>query len=180
MDKNAPPRAFNTFNPAGHVVVAMPSAESADQVVQDLRRAGFADGDLVNYTPEEMQQLAQREVDEATLAARIGQEYNLAKARLELAAKGHSFIVIPAKGDDQLQAVADAARRHGAVRAQRYGTFIIEELVEVGEGLTQVGESPDRGLDAQTRSGEEPEAGEDAPSPSRPPQSPSGQPQGRR
>jgi GDP-D-mannose dehydratase len=51
--------------------------------------------------------------------------------------------------------LAEAARRHGAVRAQRYGTFIIEELIEVGEGLTQVSESPDRGLDPQTLSGHE-------------------------
>ena len=158
MDKHAPPRAFNTFNPAGHVVVAMPSSEAVDQVVQDLRRAGFSDGDVTVFTAEEMQQLAQREVDEATLAARIGQEYNLAKARLELASKGHSFLVIPAKDDDRVQAVAESARRHGAVRAQRYGTFIIEELVDVGENLSQVGESPDRGLDSQTRSGEEPDA----------------------
>lgn len=156
MDKSSPPKAFNTFNPAHHVVVAMPSQDAVNAAVQDLRRAGFSDGDLVVYTPEEMQQLAEREVQEATLASRIGQEYNLAKARLELAASGHSFLVVPARDDHTVQAVAEAARQHGAVRAQRYGTFIIEELVDVGDGLAQVGESPDRGLDAQTTSGREP------------------------
>ena len=155
MDKAQPPRSFNTFSPSGHVVVAMPSQEALDQAVQDLRRAGIADGDLSVYEAEEMRALADKEVREATLAARIGQEYNLAKARLELAAAGHPFLVVPASDDATVQAVAEAARRHGAVRAQRYGTFIIEELVDVGEGMTQVGESPDRGLDAQTASGQE-------------------------
>jgi hypothetical protein len=157
MDKARPPRAFNTFSPSGHVVVALPSQEAVDAAVQDLRRAGFSDADLVVYSADEMRALAEREVQEATLAARIGQEYNLARARLELATSGHPFLVVPARDDHIVQAVADAARRHGAVRAQRYGTFIIEELVEVGEGMTQVGESPDRGLDAQTVTGREKE-----------------------
>ena len=155
MDKSSPPRAFNTFSPFGHVVVALPSQEALDAAVQDLRQAGFADAGLVAYSAEEMQELAEREVHEATLAARIGQEYNLARSRLELAATGHPFLVVPARNDRTVQAVAEAARRHGAVRAQRYGTFIIEELIEVGEGLTQVSESPDRGLDPQTLSGHE-------------------------
>jgi hypothetical protein len=155
MDKTSPPRAFNTFSPSGHVVVALPSMAAADAAVQDLRRGGFADADLVVYSADEMRALAEREVQEATLAARIGQEYNLAKARLELAASGHPFLVVPARNDHTVQAVAEAARRHGAVRAQRYGTFIIEELIDVGEGIAQVGESPDRGLDAQTVSGRE-------------------------
>jgi hypothetical protein len=163
MDKSSPPRAFNTFSPSGHVVVALPSQEAVDAVVDDLRHDGLSDADLVVYSADEMRALAEREVQEATLAARIGQEYNLAKARLELAASGHPFLVVPARDDRTVQAVADAARRHGAVRAQRYGTFIIEELVDVGEGMTQVGESPDRGLDAQTVTGREKEGRQDTP-----------------
>jgi hypothetical protein len=155
MDKSSPPRAFNTFSPSGHVVVALPTQQDLDGIVQDLRQAGFAAADLVSYSADEMCELAEREVHDATLAARIGQEYNLARSRLELAATGHPFLVVPARNDHTVQAVAEAARRHGAVRAQRYGAFIIEELIEVGEGLTQVSESPDRGLDPQTLSGHE-------------------------
>ena len=156
MDKNAPPRAFNTFNPAGHVVIAMPAADTVDALKQDLQDAGISEDQVVVYQPDEMLALAEREVSEATLAARIGQEYNLAKLRRDLAASGHAFVVVPTGRDEQVQRVADLARRHRATRAQRYGTFIIEELVEVGDGLTQVGESPERGIDAQTRSGHEP------------------------
>lgn len=158
MDKASPPQAFNTFNPVHHVVVALPSAEAAEAMQQDLRRAGFADADITVYAPDEMRELASAEVENATLAAKVGQEYNLARMRLELAQSGCTFVVTPARQDAKVQAVADAARRRGALRAQRYGTFIIEELTEVGEGLRQVGESPDRGLDAQTTTGQEVQA----------------------
>jgi hypothetical protein len=155
MDKNTPPRNFNTFNPVNHIVVALPSAEVADAMQDDLRGAGVAEGDITVYDPEQMRALATDEVNHATLAARIGQEYNLAKVRLQLAEQGCTFVVIPTGNDHRVQAVADAARRHGALRAQRYGTFVIEELVEVGDGERQVGESPDRGLDPQTATGRE-------------------------
>jgi hypothetical protein len=49
--------------------------------------------------------------------------------------------------------LANLARDNGALRAQLCGTFIIEEMIEQDEPETQVGESPDRGLDAQTPSG---------------------------
>lgn len=42
-----------------------------------------------------------------------------------------------------------------AERAQKYGRLIVEELIEHGDDLPQVAESPARGLDAQTTSGRE-------------------------
>ncbi len=41
----------------------------------------------------------------------------------------------------------EAARSMQAVAAQRYGSFLIEELIERTPGEPQVFESPDRGLD---------------------------------
>jgi hypothetical protein len=58
----------------------------------------------------------------------------------------------------QAQQVAAAVKPWNAERAQHYGHFIIEELIERPTGVTQVAESPDRGLDAQTPSGKESEA----------------------
>ncbi|MED5618466.1 hypothetical protein [Ideonella sp. BN130291] len=155
MDKNSPPRHFNTFSPANHIVMALPSADAAAALQDELRDAGVAEGEVVVYEPQQMRALATDEVNNATLAAKIGQEYNLAKTRLALAEQGCTFVVTPIGDDRQVQAVAEAARRHGALRAQRYGTFLIEELVEVGDGERQVGESPDRGLDPQTTTGRE-------------------------
>lgn len=95
------------------------------------------------------------DIEQAGVLAGIGQELNLVKAHRELAAQGSSFIVVKAPKDEDAQRVAELARRFGASRAQRYGHLMIEELIEPGSGETQVSESPDRGIDSQTRSGRE-------------------------
>ena len=63
--------------------------------------------------------------------------------------------MVHAPQEPQWRQVAEIARRFHAERAQRYGNFIIEELIEDTHEEQQVFESPDRGLDAQTRSGNE-------------------------
>ena len=157
MDRNSPPESFGAFKPVNHVVIALPSATDLDAAAHELEHAGI--GDIVHYTPEDMIRQADEELGKASSVAAIGQELNLVRAHRELALKGHGFLVVPAGDDAQLGRIKEIALRHHAARAQRYGRFIIEELLEVGEGLTQVGESPARGLDAQTISGTEPQAG---------------------
>ena len=64
-----------------------------------------------------------------------------------------------AEGDKATEQVALVAKRFGAARAQKYGRFIVEELVPVGNTpKQQVYETPSAGLDAQTRSGIEGDA----------------------
>lgn len=155
MDKTRPPESFGAFKPVNHVVIAFPSEEALEAALQDLRRAGVEAEQVVRYRPEEMMAQADRELHEASPVAAVGQELNLVRAHRELAQAGHHFLVVPAKGSQEVERAARIARERGATRAQRYGRMIIEELIEVGEGLPQVAESPARGLDAQTRSGEE-------------------------
>jgi hypothetical protein len=102
-----------------------------------------------------MKRQADIDIEQAGVLAGIGQELNLVKAHRELAEQGHSFLVVKADNDDRTQQVADIARRFNAARAQKYGRLLIEELIDVGSDERQVAESPDRGLDAQTRSGRE-------------------------
>jgi len=155
MDKNSPPESFGAFKPVNHVVIALPSADAVDAAARELEEAGI--GEIVQYTPEDMIRQADQELANASSVAAVGQELNLVRAHRELALKGHGFLVVPAGDDSQLSRIKEIAQRHRAARTQRYGRFIIEELMEVGEGLTQVGESPARGLDAQTVTGTEPQ-----------------------
>ena len=85
----------------------------------------------------------------------VGQELNLVKEHLELARQGHGFVAVRVPKDDAIDGIVAIAKRFGADRAQRYGLFVIEELIEPGTGEAQIAESPDRGLDAQTASGNE-------------------------
>lgn len=155
MNPTDRPAAYGVFKPVGHVIVALPSEDDAQHALTALLRAGFPAADVVHYSPAQMKRQAEIDIEQAGVLAGIGQELNLVKAHRELAEKGHSFLVVRAPRPEQAQRVANIARRFNATRAQSYGHLTIEELIEVGSGETQVAESPDRGLDAQTRSGDE-------------------------
>ncbi|NYS35797.1 hypothetical protein HZZ02_19160, partial [Streptococcus danieliae] len=77
-----------------------------------------------------------------------------------LAERGYHWLVVRVDNDEAARTAADALKAAGAERAQLYGRFIIEELIEHAADLPQVSESPDRGLDAQTPSGHEAERAE--------------------
>jgi hypothetical protein len=155
MDKKSHPETLGVFAPVGHVIVSFPTAQDADGSTQALRDAGFPEGHITRYTPEEMRAQVDIDLAKASPVANLGQEINLARAHGELADEGYSFLVVKAKDEAQWTQVAEIARRFHAERAQRYGNFIIEELIEPSGDEQQTFESPDRGLDAQTRSGQE-------------------------
>ncbi|RZJ03357.1 MAG: hypothetical protein EOP39_21665 [Rubrivivax sp.] len=150
--------SFGVFKPVGHVVISLPDAESADQAATAIGQLGVDGGAVVRYTDREMLHQIDEDIARASPLAAVGQEMNLILAHRVLAERGFHWLVVPVKNDEQATQVARAAEREGAERAQHYGRFIIEELIERRTGVTQVAESPDRGLDAQTPSGKESEA----------------------
>ena len=54
--------------------------------------------------------------------------------------------------DDDARQVADISRTLGALIAQQYGRFTIEDLIDPANGKAQVFESPDRGIDSKLSS----------------------------
>lgn len=156
MQAGEHPSTLGAFKPVGHIVIALPQQVDAEAVQRALLEAGRPADAIVRMSAAQMIAQADHDLATASPIAAVGQELNLVRAHRALAASGHSFIIVAAR-DDEVEKVAEVARRFGATRAQRYGRFIIEELVEVGSGEAQVGESPDRGLDAQTVSGREPD-----------------------
>ena len=155
MDEQHHPRTMGVFKPTGHVVMVLPSAEDADDLVDDLVHAGLAGEEVTRYDPQQMQQQAAMDLQAASPLAHFGQELNLLKTYAELAGHGAHFILVRAPKDDGARRVAELAQRHNALRATHYGRLIIEELIEPGSEKRQVFESPARGLDAQTPSGQE-------------------------
>lgn len=146
--------SFGVFKPVGHVVISFPGRREADEAAAALAAMGVADADVHRYTDQEMLAQIDEDMARASPLAAIGQELNLVKAHRALAERGYHWLVV--KADDELaQRAADTVKPLGAERAQLYGSFIIEELIEHSTDLTQVGESPDRRLDAQTPSGDE-------------------------
>lgn len=154
------PRSFGVFKPVGHVVISFPQAEQADRAASALAGLGLSPEAVRRYSDREMLRQIDDDIARASPIAAIGQEMNLVLAHRALAERGYHWLVVAASGDEQAAQVAEAARACGAERAQHYGHFIIEELIERPGGIAQVAESPDRGLDAQTPSGKESEAAE--------------------
>ena len=150
--------SFGVFKPVGHVVVSFPSAAQAEAAAAALARQLGLQGNAVRYfSDREMLTQIDLDVSRASPLASIGQELNLVKAHRELAARGYHWLLVRVADDAAASLVADCVRPLGAERAQHYGHFIIDELIEHASDLPQVGESPDRALDAQTPSGTEAE-----------------------
>lgn len=135
------------FKPVGHVVVGFRNAADQQSALAALQRAGFAEGDIAAYTPEQMIRQADIDIEQAGVLAGIGQELNLVKSHRAMAVDGQSFLVVRAPGDDPSAEVAKIAQRCRATRAQKYGHLMIEELIDPSGGGTQSSESPDTGLD---------------------------------
>lgn len=160
MELQDHPTSFGVFKPIGHVVISFPSKAQADEAREALDRDGFNEDAVTPYTAGEMLAQIDDDLANASPLANLGQEINLIKAHRELAVRGYHWLVVRAKDDEIGRRVADTARTFGAERAQLYGRFIIEELIEHTTDTPQVAESPDRGLDPQTPSGEEAERAE--------------------
>lgn len=152
------PRSFGVFKPVGHVVISFPDATRAGQAAQALAQLGLAEDAVSHYSDSEMLRQIDEDIANASPLASVGQEMNLVLAHRVLAEKGYHWLVVRVADDEQAVRVAAVARSCGAERAQQYGHFIIEELIERPGDVAQVAESPDRGLDAQTPSGKEAEA----------------------
>lgn len=157
MNKQHPQTSFGVFKPVGHVVVSFPTARDQSAAAQELEELGFARDAIVHYTPAEMLAQTNADLARASSLAAVGQELNLIKAHRELAQNGFHWLVVHAPGDDLARRVAEIVKPFHAERAQHYGSFFIDELIDHHDVVTQVAESPDRGLDAETPSGLEAE-----------------------
>lgn len=147
MDKSQPPKTFGVFKPVGHIVMAFRNDDDLHMAEHSLSDQGFSGQDIVSYTPAEMLAQTAEDMRSASPMAAIGQDMNLIKAHQAFAKAGCSFLVVKASDDEHVQLAAEVARQAHAAAAQRYGLFIVEELISSPRNDGQVFESPDRGLD---------------------------------
>lgn len=160
-DENVP-KSFGVFKPVGYVLSSFEDDARAQSAANALIAAGFPATDVRVMAARDVARLAEGDILEASALASVGQELNLVKEHLKLAEHGHGFVSVRAGNAESADRVAAIAERFGADRAQRYGRFVVEELIQPGTGEAQVAESPSRGLDAQTRSGIEGDLGDPA------------------
>lgn len=149
MNKADPPRSLGVFKPVGHTVLVFPNAQKLDDAALHLTAADIVTGAVTRYTPEEMLAQTEADLEGASTLASVGQELNLVKMHRQLATEGCHFMVVPTDKDALARQVADIVKPFGAIAAQQYGTFIVEDLIDPADGKAQVFESPDRGIDTK-------------------------------
>ena len=66
---------------------------------------------------------------DATGLAGFGYEVSLMRRYQELAREGASWLIVYAPQDDKASRVADVARTHGALMAEKYHRLVIEDLI---------------------------------------------------
>lgn len=147
MDKSTPPRSFGVFKPVGHTVVAFGTARTMEEAADSLVQGGFAPSDMVRYTPAEMITQVNADLLTASPLAAVGQELNLIRAHRALAQNGCSFLVVHAPDAEQAARVDVMVQTFKPASAQRYTTFLIEDLTTRRETAGQSFESPDRASD---------------------------------
>lgn len=129
MNKEDVPESFGVFKPVGHVVMAFATPEDQRAAAQALQEDGFAAKDVVPYSADEMKKQAQGELENAGPLAALGQEKNLVTAHLQRSQQGQSWLVVFAPETEQTERVAVIAKRCNAQLAQKYGRWMIEELI---------------------------------------------------
>ena len=145
MDKTDPPESFGVFKPVGHTVIAFRDAAQAQGATAALLALGVAGSALVRYSGPEMVAQVDAELPQASPLAGFGHELSLIKAHRALAEVGCSFLVVYTPDDSDAERVTEVARRFHAIVAQRYGRFVIEELIEPGRDDSEVFAALDRG-----------------------------------
>jgi hypothetical protein len=127
--------SFGTFKPVGYTVLAYADEAAARAALDDLRRAGFAEEDLLIASSGQIFPRVQEHMREATgMVGAQGYEVVLMKRYLDLAAAGAWWLMAWSPETADVARVKAAMGAHAPLSAAHYGRIMIEDLSErVGE-----------------------------------------------
>jgi hypothetical protein len=129
MTKDDMPQSLGAFKPVDHVVVALPDDDTAAGLAQALRAAGFEAEDILEYSAAEKGHAMSRMLEHTSEFAGFGYEVSLMRRYQALAKQGASWLIVYAPDETRTGQVADLAKAHGALVAEKYETLTIESLV---------------------------------------------------
>lgn len=127
--EEAPPTKFGIFYPRGYVVVALRSAEAAEQMRQSLMEGGYAEADIKLLDTKRVLEGASADLEQLSpLVRALGFEVQATESHRESAAAGHSFLVAYAPSELDTERLMNVARRIGYAKAQKYDRFTVTDL----------------------------------------------------
>lgn len=123
------PTSFGALKPVGHVLLAFPSSRSLGVMQTALAEQGWPAGEVTVFAPADAVEDLERLIDNASSLAGFGHEIALMRRYLELAQRGHVWLLVKVDGDDEAGTVGELARRYGASSAVHYRTLTVEDLL---------------------------------------------------
>lgn len=121
-------RDFGAFFPTGHMVVAFQQAQDAHQVVHELEEWENGPVDVLEVSPQEMAEFAERNLHQAGFIANLGTSATTVQSFLDAANAGATFLVVPVADQVAAERVAEAIHHVPFVLAERYHRLVIETV----------------------------------------------------
>lgn len=129
MTKADRPHTLGAFKPVGHVVVALPSDELAQQALQALLEDGFEADDVLFMSADEEDRQMEHMLGHASQLAGFGYELTLMRRYQQLAREGCGWLLVYAPDTPHAERVAEVVRRYDARMAERYHWLVVEDLI---------------------------------------------------
>lgn len=123
------PRQFGIFYPRGYVVLALRTAEAAEQVRRSLLEGGYAEDDVQLMDMQRVLEGASADLEQLSpLVRALGHEAEATQSHRASAAANHALVIAYAPSDLDTERLMNVARRVGYVKAQKYDRFTVTEL----------------------------------------------------
>ena len=129
MTKGQTPQSLGTYNPVGHVLVALPSDTLVNEAKQALRDIGFDDEDMLHYSADEESAQMEHMLSHASQLSGFGYEVTLMRRYQQLAGEGCGWLLVYAPDAPHTDRVTEVAKRFGARSAVKYHWLVVEDLL---------------------------------------------------
>ncbi len=119
----------DVFYPKGYLVVMFEKADDAKAVAEKLEAAAIDMSEAMLVSPEAvLEKIFPTTEDVDDVLPSPGSEGGTARRFAQLARQGHTMLMVPAKSNDAAALAMDVIRQVPFSIAEKYSTFIIEDM----------------------------------------------------
>ena len=127
------PSSFGNLYPRGYIIAPVPDRPTADALADQLRLAGFPDGDVyvfdADIARQALEELEQRRHGvRGRLGAIMGNDNDIQEEFTELARKGFAFVVIHAPDEAAVARASPILRANNVRGARHYGRLVVTDM----------------------------------------------------
>lgn len=117
------------FYPTGYAVVMFPAEEDCRKTAESLMQAGFDDDTVQHLSPATVfREVSRTDEGSDEPLPSVGTEGATVRTFAELASRGHHGLIVSADSAEEVERMMEVVRRVPFSLAQKYRTFVIEDL----------------------------------------------------